>query len=649
MPTDPLTGIRILDATLDYSDSSEDRVLATLEGAADRSSESDELANAMVDWPTRYHFSRMRGHLIRPLELSHDLDVLDVGCGTGAISRALGEQGARVLGVEGALPRARAAALRCADLERVEIACGDISHLETDRTFDLACLVGVLEYSTTAEGGKHGPKSLLEHLRQLVKPRGALLIAIENQIGLKYLLGYREDHVGLPWAGIEDYAEGFGARTWSRRQLGHLLASAGFAAQRWLFPYPDYKLPAVILSEDAFELGDATDIVDQVVRRPVHDFAFPRTVLTDDRRVHRVMLDAGLGPDVANSFLILAAAEDRDLTELVDPSVMAWILGGERRARWKRTQVVVAHGDELRIRARPNTGDDGKRKEGWLSQLPGRDDHWHRGKTLEQLALEACHHRNEQELAAALEHWTTFLKNVQTAAAPEVASHPFSPAPHAPALPDDMLDVSPSNFLLTQSGVEFVDREWRVEGGVDPVLAELRALWFFALDIVQGGARHPWSEDLTVDQICCKMAALCGLPSLTDDLERMYHAEAELQSLVIGFDRDRVTRDLRSSGESTLAAPNASCPIRWTHLPEFDLSPGDGFEKSLDAADHRTADLETRLRRSEQQASDTAKEHEHILDAQRRTLDDLKKRNAQLENLLPVKLWQRLRWWFSGR
>ncbi len=107
-----------------------------------------------------------------------------------------------------------------------------------------------------AEGGKHGPESLLAKLRNLIQPDGALLVAIENQVGLKYLLGYREDHVGLPWAGIEDYAEGFGARTWSRRELGRLLASAGFAAQRWFFPFPDYKLPTVILSETAFERAD---------------------------------------------------------------------------------------------------------------------------------------------------------------------------------------------------------------------------------------------------------------------------------------------------------------------------------------------------------------------------------------------------------
>ncbi|RLE17827.1 MAG: hypothetical protein DRJ65_22240 [Acidobacteria bacterium] len=566
---DPLTGIRILDATLDYSDTSEDRVLTELERATDRSSESDELADAMVDWPTRYHFSRMRGHLIQPLVLKAGIEVLDVGCGTGAITRAFGERGAQVLGIEGALPRARAAALRCADLENVEIVCGDISHLETNKTFDLVCLVGVLEYAATSIGGKHGPESLLKHLRKLVKPGGALLVAIENQIGLKYLLGYREDHVALPWAGLEDYAEGFGARTWSRRQLGNLLDTAGFDEQRWLFPFPDYKLPSVILSEGAYQLDNSSELVDQVVRLPVQDYAFPRTILTDDRRVHNVFLNAGLGPDVANSFLVLASSDNHTLDELVDPMSLAWIVGGERRAQWKRTQVVVSRNNGLRVTARPNSGDQENRKDRWLTQVPVRDDPWHRGPTLEQIAIESCHTRDEQGLATALKQWTLCLTKAQVQASEHATSHPYSPSPGAPALPDDMLDVSLSNFVLSDEGIVFVDREWHVEGGVDPGLAGLRALWFFALDLVNGGARHPWPDTLTVDDMSREMAALCGFPAQLDDLNRMYRAEAELQSLVIGFNQERVTRDLRNSGQNTLKNPNAACPTRWTHLHEF--------------------------------------------------------------------------------
>ena len=53
-------GVFQITPDLEYQDGSEDTVLATLINANDRSVGSDELAAAIVDWPTRYHFSRLR-------------------------------------------------------------------------------------------------------------------------------------------------------------------------------------------------------------------------------------------------------------------------------------------------------------------------------------------------------------------------------------------------------------------------------------------------------------------------------------------------------------------------------------------------------------------------------------------------------------
>ena len=41
-----------------------------------------------------------------------------------------------------------------------------------------------------------------------VNAEGVLILAIENQVGLKYLLSHPEDHLGLPWVGLEGYEEG---------------------------------------------------------------------------------------------------------------------------------------------------------------------------------------------------------------------------------------------------------------------------------------------------------------------------------------------------------------------------------------------------------------------------------------------------------
>ena len=149
---DAESGVRLLGDPVAYADGAEGEVLRVLRQAADRSTASDELAAQITDWPTRYHFSRLRANLLRPFSLGPGLRVLDVGAGTGTLARHLGECGAEVLALEGTLPRARAAAARCAGLPNVEVACGDVSALQDPAGFDLVLCIGVYEH--VARGGE---------------------------------------------------------------------------------------------------------------------------------------------------------------------------------------------------------------------------------------------------------------------------------------------------------------------------------------------------------------------------------------------------------------------------------------------------------------------------------------------------------------
>ena len=91
---------------------------------------------------------------------------------------------------------------------------------------------------------------MLAQARRLLAHNGVLLLAIENQLGLKYVSGYYEDHYGKPLVGIEDYLADRGVRTFGRGELSELLHAAGLAAMHWYYPFPDYKLPTSIYSDE---------------------------------------------------------------------------------------------------------------------------------------------------------------------------------------------------------------------------------------------------------------------------------------------------------------------------------------------------------------------------------------------------------------
>lgn len=60
------------------------------------------------------------------------------------------------------------------------------------------------------------------------------MIAIENQLGLKYWAGCTEDHVGKYFEGLEGYPQTEGVKTFSRKALKDLIESAGKLPHRIL-------------------------------------------------------------------------------------------------------------------------------------------------------------------------------------------------------------------------------------------------------------------------------------------------------------------------------------------------------------------------------------------------------------------------------
>jgi SAM-dependent methyltransferase len=563
---DAESGIRMLGDPVAYADGAEDEVLRVLRQAADRSTASDELAARITDWPTRYHFSRLRANLLRPFSLGPGLRVLDVGAGTGTLARYLGECGAEVLALEGTLPRARAAAARCVGLPNVEVACGDVSALRDPAGFDLVLCVGVYEH--VARGGEAAAKAFLASLRSLVRADGALLLAIENQLGLKYLLGYGEDHAGEPWLGVEGYPGPPAARTFSRAELGRGLARAGFPSQRFLFPFPDYKLPTLVLDQSAYEGPHAIERVDQLVRWPCSADASAPSRLVDDRRAHRVFLEAGLGPEVANSFLVVAGAEAASWGRFTEAKVEAWHFGSDRQRRFLGVKKVLA-GDAPRLVAAP-LPDSALPEEGWLRQVRAAEQPFVVGRTIEQEALEAAG-ESTARLGAVLRQWRQHLRSLETVA-PQGANgegHPFRSAETRRCLPADHLDVSLSNFVVDASGrLHYIDAEWHTPSPLDADLVVARALWSFAVDLVHRGALHPWPPAITVDEVAERLGQLCETPTDALFLTRWKAAEADLQSMIHGRPTDEVRAELDAAGRTTRLTASVSPHLPFTRLRE---------------------------------------------------------------------------------
>jgi hypothetical protein len=405
--------------------------------------------------------------------------------------------------------------------------------LPRSEPFDFVLLIGVLEYSTSAAGGASGPTAMLETARSFLKPEGVLILAIENQVGLKYLLSHPEDHLGLPWVGLEGYPDSTLPRTWSRPVLASMLTQAGFEDQEWMYPFPDYKLPTFIARDQIFRSIEGRQVLGQFIRQPVTEHAGSGRLVCDSQRAFKVVLDAELGPDTANSFLI-AASPTSGAASSVLHEAEAWIASGERLQRFRSQRAIrkVADGYELETTDGPTAAEPAENS--WLRNVGHPSELIHFGDCLEDRVLAAVRTDDMHELASALGVFDDFLASNRLEAI-ESASHPFFLGRAENNLPADFLDCTFKNLIVDGGGnVQFVDREWAAIGNVDEELIRTRAYFELATRIATSGVRNRWNPLMTVGDLVRTLRQVVGDGGSDDLLQRFAVAEEELQRLVAG-------------------------------------------------------------------------------------------------------------------
>lgn len=346
-----------------YSDGKEveERIAGIINKAGDMTTLSAELASHCKDWPTTYHLSRKRANVLRPFEDQlRGKSVLEIGAGCGAITRYLGETGAEVLALEGSLSRASIAASRCRDLANVKVVAEAFDHFKPLRQFDVVTFIGVLEYARKffPGNGVDPVDAMLAMAKSLLVPGGKLIIAIENQLGLKYFAGFPEDHTGKPMFGIEEHYSKDGVVTFGRKELGRRVNRTGLSAQQWWYPFPDYKLPSLMVSEAGALPQDDIDLISVVRSACIMDPQAPLSISFNQGRAWPAVIRNALLGEMANSFVLLAS--DASFSQQCPPLAVHYAADRlpefAKKVVFKRATdgTVIAHQIALYPSAKPN-------------------------------------------------------------------------------------------------------------------------------------------------------------------------------------------------------------------------------------------------------------------------------------------------------
>ncbi len=304
-----------------YSDGAETEqyLYRVLSEASDLSCRSPELQGRIIDWPSEYHLSSDRSNLLRPFDLRGVKRVLELGSGCGAISRYLGEQGFIVDAVEGSAIRAELGKLRCRDLDNIRVINANYNDLTFPQDhYDLVLFVGVIEYAKKfhpqAESDRDAALTILRQAKEYVGQTGAVLVAIENRLGLKYMLGAHEDHYARRYIGINGYADSAGIATYSRPEWDELVSSAGFPHLAVSYPFPDYKIPSVVLSESYTKQNRyASNHLEGMLSR---DYYAPVKRSPTESICWQAASQGGFIGGLANSFCLLMGKEEKTIARM---------------------------------------------------------------------------------------------------------------------------------------------------------------------------------------------------------------------------------------------------------------------------------------------------------------------------------------------
>lgn len=252
-----------------------------------------------------HNFTDARENLINWYSFKQNASVLEIGAGMGALTGFLCDKCAQVVAIEQSPKRAEIVKLRNKDKENLQILCGDIYSQDFQQKFDYILLIGVLEYVGINCKDRNPYKKILNKIKSLLAPEGVLLLAIENQYGLKYWCGAVEDHTGIPFDGIAGYtSDGYttrynsqGVRTFSRSTLEEMLYDSGLTSQRWYYPLPDYKFPMAIFSDEYLPRSSDIDAIK-------FSYSIEAELVANEKTIYKELLSNHVFPFFANSFLL---------------------------------------------------------------------------------------------------------------------------------------------------------------------------------------------------------------------------------------------------------------------------------------------------------------------------------------------------------
>lgn len=256
-----------------------------------------------------YFLTDVRQNILNWYPFPKNGSILEIGSGCGTLTEMLCEKADKVVAIEGSKRRAEITHYRHQNRKNLTVYAGDFTKVKLNQKFDYIILVGVFEYANQFFPNISDPFDyFLEKLKVFLKPDGKVLMAIENRYGIKYWAGCNEDHIVKPYVGLEGYENSKICRTFGKNELENLLNTHDFSNVKFYYPFPDYKLPSIVYTDERLPKPEEVDDI------PI--YPYNNRINFNVHKVLHGLLENQLFGQFSNSFLVEFGCKDSDLSNI---------------------------------------------------------------------------------------------------------------------------------------------------------------------------------------------------------------------------------------------------------------------------------------------------------------------------------------------
>ncbi|RAO60627.1 hypothetical protein LUPAC06_01250 [Micromonospora saelicesensis] len=410
------------------------------------------------------------------------------------------------------------------------VVVGGPAGLPDDETYDVVIAAAGLDPVESVEGTRLGWDGVLARLVAAVRPGGALLLRLDNPLGLHRLVDTtpwyaRRDDSAWVIGGVLDRAHPA-----NRDQLRERLGAAGLRPAACWAAYPGVSTPTALLDADHLDRDAGSGLFDAVLHGACAGGFTSATVLQDPARLAVDALHAGRAADLAPGWLTLAH-RPADLTDPTTPAVdrdlpvalvqtgrpgigVLEVLHGPSGWRWG----LIPATDATTPAVAPFASREAAYRDADALSGPVPS-----GRLLRTLLLDAALRRDLATLRALLRGYAGWLAD-QADTDGRIAG--------AAAL------AGSDNVVVDGERYAVLDPSWRATAALPADVVLARGLWRFAAGLLTGGYAHPWSSTLDVAGLTVVLGGLAGHDLDRATVSEAVEAEAAIAAALHGLDAD---------------------------------------------------------------------------------------------------------------